>query len=67
MSNEIIKEATVLRKRLQKGSINIMEMEAFLVKVENLSSPQPKRKIKIDRFALQLENLNNGHSKKIRV
>lgn len=67
MSNEIIKEATVLRKRLQKGSINIMEMEAFLVKVEGLGSPQPKKKIKIDRFALQLENLNNGHSKKIRI
>jgi|GEM_PF-4205073 len=60
---EITKEAGVLRKRLQRGFINLPEMEQFLAKVETAAPPVGKAKGK-DRFTQQLQNLDKGHSGK---
>ena len=64
MSNEIAKEAGVLRKRLEKGSFNTGELITFLTKVERTSSPSIRGKYKDERFLAQLENLDRGRARK---
>jgi hypothetical protein len=64
---DIIKQANALRTRLQKGSLNVYELEQFLAKVEGYGAPpagHPKAK---DRFLQQLENLERGYSRKPKV
>jgi hypothetical protein len=63
-SSEILKEAEVLRTRLQSGSINIHEMESFLAKVVNYTPPVGRENKCKNRFEQQLENLERGYSKK---
>lgn len=63
MSNEIAKEAEVLRKRLDRGSFNVNELREFLIKVES-QSPLKIRKKNNDRFLAQLENLDRGRARK---
>lgn len=61
---QIIQEAKVLRTRLGKGSINILELNNFLERVEHFASPSSGKKIKKKAakkdqlFANALERLN---------
>lgn len=57
---QIIKEAEMLRNRLDKGLINILELSQFLQKVERYAPPQTgnkKRMNKTERMATALGRL----------
>lgn len=61
---KIIKDANVLRTRLQRGVINVHELEHFLATVADYN-PQPAGRPKQkDRFLAQLENLDRGIARK---
>lgn len=64
----ISKEAGVLRMLLQKGSINLKELENFLCRVESYSPPAPRKNSRNkERFNEQLKHLDRGRAKKIRA
>lgn len=57
---QIIKEAEMLRNRLDKGLINILELSQFLQKVERYAPPPTgnrKRMNKTERMATALNRL----------
>jgi hypothetical protein len=63
--HDILKEAKVLRTSLQRGSLNILELDSFLAKVESHGFPLRRRKPRHDDLMhAALENLNRGHAKK---
>jgi hypothetical protein len=63
MNQAIITQASSLRRRLKKGTVNFFELDSFLAQIEQNSKEKPARKLD-DRFAQHLENLTNGFTKK---
>lgn len=68
MPQQIIKEAGVLRKRLQSGLINTNELVSFLIRVESVSPPTDRVKVRAnkrnERFQAALASLDRTSSRK---
>lgn len=62
--DKLIKDAQMLRNRLQKGLIDTTELNRFLASVESYALPNVKNIKRRDRFTEKLDKLNNKTFKK---
>lgn len=60
LTRDVIKEADIIKRQLDRGNINIPQLNAFLTQI---IADKPRRKPD-PIYDFQMENINRGHARK---